>query len=294
MLLLAIPDACRPRLYWRAAALVILALFVCLPVAAGAEEPSDELLLKNTGWGRFKPGAWQHVRVIVETLDPKGIITNTTSSDRITTLVTVAPQSVTLELDITAEVAGKRLDAPLQLVTQGCHGEPSGQTTEVRDLEPTSSTIEGRKITCRVREFQIADKDQKRRVLVYYNRDVAPVVLRRQCEARSQDGARQTVQSELEVVSLNTPYKVLKQMMPASVIRTVQKTDSTSITTQAVLVSDVPGGIVSSTSQELDAEGKLVRRTTLELVGWGAQSDLSDPPSAGRRRESRRSRRHNK
>ncbi|MCE9554660.1 MAG: hypothetical protein K8T91_14990 [Planctomycetes bacterium] len=278
---------------WLTASLT-LGLFALVVVASSgsAAEPNDDLLLKNTGWGRFKPGAWQQVRVTVESLDSKGNVTGTTTTDRITTLVGVNPQSVTLELDVTAEVAGKRFDAPLQFITQGCHGEPSGQMTQVRELDPTPSTIEGRTIVCRVREFQISDKDQRRRVVVYYNSDVAPVVLRRRCEASSQDGVKKTVQTDFDVISLNSPQKVLKQVLPAAVVRTVQKTDSASITTTSSIVTEVPGGIVSSTSQERDSEGRLVRRTSLELVGWGLNVEDSDRRTHERRRDARRSRRN--
>lgn len=284
--------ASRQRWLTATLALGFIALAIVAALPASADEPSDDLLLKNTGWGRFKPGAWQQVRVTVQSLDAKGNVTGTTTTDRMTTLVGVHPHSVTLELDVTAEVAGKRFDAPLQFITQGCHGEPSGEMTKVRELDPTPSTIEGRTIVCRVREFQISDKDQRRRVVVYYNSDVAPVVLRRRCEASSQDGAKKTVQTDFDVISLNTPQKVLKQVLPAAVVRTVQKTDSASITTTSAIVPDVPGGIVSSTSQERDSEGRLVRRTTLELVGWGLNVEDSDRPTNERRREARRIRRN--
>jgi hypothetical protein len=144
-----------------------------------------------------------------------------------------------------------------------------------------------------VREFEIVDKDQQRRVVVFYNSDVSPVVLRRRSVVRTQDGAKQTVETEQEVLALSTPRQVLKQMLPASLVRTVQKTDSASITTTAVVVPDVPGGVVSSTSQEQDAQGKLVRRTTLELVDWGAKAEPNDSPNLTRR-EMKRQRRRNK
>jgi len=263
-------------------------------VAHTAADDVTEHLLKNTGWGNFKPGAWQQVRIVVESLDSKGNVTSTTTTDRTTTLVGVDPQSVTLELAVTAEVAGKRFDAPIQFVTQGCHGEPTGQMTEVRELEPTPSTIEGKTIVCRVREYQISDQDQRRRVVVYYNRDVEPVVLRRRSESRSKDGNRQIVETSVDVISLNTPHKVKDQVVPSSAVRTVQKTDSTKISTVSVLVSEVPGGVVSSKSEERDAEGHIVRRTTLELVDWGQDDENWDERNPERRREHRRQRRNSR
>jgi len=269
----------------------LVAVLACLLTASASGDEITEQLLKNTGWGKFKPGAWQQVRVIVQALDPQGNVTATTTTDRTTTLVGVDPQSVTLELAVTAEVAGKRFDAPIQFITQGCHGEPSGQATEVRELTPTPSTIEGKTIVCRVREYQISDQDQRRRVVVYYNRDVEPVVLRRRSEARSKDGDRQIVETSVDVISLNTPHKVKDTVMPSSVVRTVQKTDTTKISMTSVLVSEVPGGVVSSKSEERDVEGRIVRRTTLELVDWGQEGEHWDERSPERRREHRKQRR---
>jgi hypothetical protein len=273
---------------------LILVVLACLLAGPALGDEVTEQLLKNTGWGRFKPGAWQQVRIVVESLDPQGNVTGTTNTDRTTTLVGVDPQSVTLELAVTAEVAGKRLDAPIQFITQGCHGEPSGQATEVRELTPTPSTIEGKTIVCRVREYQISDQDQRRRIVVYYNRDFEPMLLRRRSEARSKDGDRQIIETSVDVISLNTPHKVKDQVLPASVVRTVQKTDTTKISMTSVLVSDVPGGVVSSKSEERDGEGRIVRRTTLELVDWGQEDEDWEQRSPERRREHRRQRRQSR
>jgi len=49
---------------------------------------------------------------------------------------------------------------------------------------------------------------------------------------------------------------------------------------------DVPGGIVSRTSKQLDADGNVTRRTTVELVDYGAVEEQA--PDAGRRRYRRR------
>ena len=49
----------------------------------------------------------------------------------------------------------------------------------------------------------------------------------------------------------------------------------------------VPGGIVYQTSKETDAQGRLTRRSVLELVGYGLQSEEERNSFFGRKRSSR-------
>ena len=51
-------------------------------------------------------------------------------------------------------------------------------------------------------------------------------------------------------------------------VRTVQKHPRGQTTTQAICCPEIPGGVVSQTSQEFDSRGQLVRRTSVELVDF--------------------------
>ncbi len=71
----------------------------------------------------------------------------------------------------------------------------------------------------------------------------------------------------MEVIALNMPAEVLNKIQCAAHVKTVQKRPGSTIFTLAVVSNEVPGGIIGHTSKELDAQGHLVRRSTLKLLG---------------------------
>jgi hypothetical protein len=53
-------------------------------------------------------------------------------------------------------------------------------------------------------------------------------------------------------------------------------------------LADVPGGVVSQSSKEVDKNGLLVRRSTLELLDYNADPDKDRSGIFGRKRPNRR------
>ena len=70
-------------------------------------------------------------------------------------------------------------------------------------------------------------------------------------------------------------------------MKTVHKNNKGTVITLAAVLPDVPGGIVRHSSKELDKTGRVVRRSTLELVDYGTNSD-DDRSGLFRKRSSRR------
>jgi hypothetical protein len=56
----------------------------------------------------------------------------------------------------------------------------------------------------------------------------------------------------------------------------------------SVVVGDVPGGVVSHSSKEVDKNGRLLRRSTLELVDYNIDPDRERSGLFGRKRPNRR------
>ena len=77
-------------------------------------------------WGRFEPGAWKLVRVVTETLDERGQVVSTSTTESKTTLKKVEDNEVTLLVELVVEIGGRRLDSEPQTVRQGFHGEMPG------------------------------------------------------------------------------------------------------------------------------------------------------------------------
>ena len=63
----------------------------------------------------------------------------------------------------------------------------------------------------------------------------------------------------------------------------LKTSDRGTTTTISVHVPEVPGEVVRQTSEKMDASGRLERRSNLELVGYGVESEDSFREPAGRR-----------
>ena len=134
-------------------------------------------------------------------------------------------------------------------------------------------------------------------MLLYLSDDVEPFVLKRETTKLADDAKDATTttrqSSTAEVIALDMPYKVLRDVKPAAFERTIQHTARGTNVTLDVTCMDVPGGIVARTSKEMDADGHVIRRSRLELVDYHVVADDDDDNSQLlTRRQARRARRH--
>jgi hypothetical protein len=234
-------------------------------------------------WGRFGLGSWKQVRVLTETLDKNGTVVNSTTTETKTTLMDVDNESYTLEIEVTVEVAGKRFNAQPQIVRQGFNGQTEGQVVNFKTVGPGVITIDGQKIPSEVRQITINGGDTKRVSTVHYSDQVDPYVLKRDTTSTDAAGDVTQFQTQVEVIAVNMPYKVLTELKTTSHVKTVHKRDKGSTITLEVQCAAVPGGVVLHSSKELDETGQLVRRSTLELIDYAA-FDPAEDPEEGRRR----------
>jgi hypothetical protein len=92
-------------------------------------------------------------------------------------------------------------------------------------------------------------------------------------------------------MATDLPLRVLDQTMSAYLVRHLLKNDRGTTTTWSFQVDDVPGEVVAHSSKKVDNEGRLVRRSTLELVAYGGgDDDDSQRSSRGRGRRRKRGR----
>jgi hypothetical protein len=234
---------------------------------------------KNHLWGRFEPGAWNTVRVVTETLDEKGLVTSTNTTETTTVLATVDKNGVTLEVYSTIEVAGKRFEAEPEVVKQGFHCEPSGKEMTIKDPAAGQVVIEGRKIPCNVQQIECTAQTSKTAITVSYSDTVPPYMLRRECTTTDPEGKNTISETTVEIEALDMPWQILMQRKPTATVKTTYKHPKGTVITWAQVSAEVPGGIVSHTSKELDKNGRVIRRSTLELVNYGLQCD--DDPRIG-------------
>ena len=273
----------RLRLSW------ILAWWLTVGLAASYCCAAQEVGLsaKHHPWGRFKPGAWKMVRVVTETLDEQGVATSTSITETKTSLVKVDEDGVLLEVEVGIEVAGKQFDGQPQCIKQGFHGELAGPDVKVKRSGTSQITIEDRKVDCHFQQLDLSGPSGRTSMTVYYSDALMPYVLKRDSTTTDVEGKNVLGATTLEVVALDMPQRVVSEIQRSAYIKTVQKSVKGTITTLAITSGDVPGGVVYTASKETDKNGRVVRRSTLELVGYGLQVEEERLNLFGRKRPSR-------
>lgn len=247
-------------------------LMACFCYGACQAETASGLRQRHP-WGRFEPGAWKLVRVVTETLDEYGTVVSTSTAETKTTLKEVGDNSVTLLVEVVAEIGGRRLDAEPQTIKQGLHGELPGQVVNVSDGGPAKVAIEGREYPCRVEESESTCGNAKTVARTYYSATTAPYALKMESVTTDLQSGVKVCETEWEVSNLSIPSRILKEVRTAARVRTIYKHAKGSTTTLAVTSPEVPGGIVCHNARELDGNGRLVRRSTLELVAYGTDPE---------------------
>lgn len=242
--------------------LLLLASFGA-PVSA---EQQVGLLRKHHPWGTFEPGAWKRVRTVTETFEASGRMSSTT--DAKTTLKEVVPDGVTLQIQVNVEVGGKRFDAPPEAIKQGFDNELANSGAIVQELGPGQVTIQGRKIDCRIQQWERTDVTGKTTSKVFYSETVEPYIFRRETLKTDAEGKSRS-ETVYEVIAMDVPYSVLGEILNTAHIKIVHKNADGTTTTLARVSMDVPGGVICHTLKEIDNQGCLLRRASLELVDYG-------------------------
>lgn len=238
-------------------------------------------------WGRFEPGAWKLVRVVTQTLDDQGRVSSTSSTETRTTLVRADKTGVTLHVEVCMEVAGKQFETQPQTVRQDFYGELACQNMKVQREEDGEVVIEGTAIPCKVIQLECKEPTSETRTHLYYSENVAPYILRRRSITTSVENEKILSEASAEVVARNMPHGVLSGVKKTSYLKQVHKHPKGQSVTWVVTSPDVPGGVVSQSSKELDSVGRIIRHSTLELIDYGLTADPAPAGLFGRRRAAR-------
>ena len=236
-----------------------------------AQEPG--VTAKLHPWGHFDPGAWKTVRVVTETLNEQQQVVSTSTADTKTTLVDVDNDGVTLEIQTCIEVAGKRFEAEPQTVKQGFHGELSVPNLKLTEPTDGQVTIEDQKIACKVQQLESVGADSRTTTTICYSPTLPPYVLKRESVTNDLEGKTELSKTTVEVVSLNMPLELQGKTKNGTYVKTVHRSAKGVTTTLALVLPEVPGGVVSSSSKEVDKTGRLVRRSTLKLIDYDDDPD---------------------
>ena len=251
---------------------------LCVLISCSAAFGQTAIPQDHHAWGKFRIGAWKRVRVVTESLNPQGAVESRSITDTTTTLIDLNADTYTLYVDAAVEIAGKRFETQPQVITQSFDGAPEGQKTDSRKVGEENLMISGRKIPSEIREITFAAGGTRRVTTVHYSPDVAPWVLRRDTKVLPAEEGAPTQQTTVEVIAFDMPHKVVDQTIPTAHVRTVHVHPRGASVTVEVISSSVPGGVVAHTSKEQDSSGNVLRRSTLELVDYGLETNEKSEP----------------
>lgn len=261
-------------------ALRVFALAVVLATAstpASARQPTACVTpIEQHPWGQFKPGSWKRVRVTTELLNSEGKVESETITETQTTLEAVEDCQFALKIEVTVEIAGKRFVAQPQYVTQGINGEVEGQTSSLKTLGAGEISIDGRTLPCQIKQVTIDGEGTRRVSTLHYCAEVPPYLLKRSTTATDSSTRQVKYRTDVETMAVAMPFRVRNQIMSTAWLRTVHRHEDGETITLETHCQAVPGGVVAHTSKELDRSGRLVRRSTLELVDYHVAK--TDPP----------------
>jgi len=244
-------------------------------------------------WAHFPCGTWKKVTVVTQTMDANGRTTGTSTSETTTTLVGVDDAGVTLRVDTIVEVGGKRVQTPSQTIRQTYTGQPAAVTTDAKTLGDEKLVVDGKDVPCQIWQMKGDTPDGQRQVKLYYAANQAPYLLKRETVTNDKMTSKPITTTKSDIIALDMPYRINGELHTVAFERTTASSPSGSSSTLAVISTDIPGGVVTHTTKELDTAGRLVCRSTLETIDYHVSGDDNDPAQQ-RFRNLRRERRMNR
>jgi len=251
-----------------------------------AQTGAAELTLTSRdldAWARFPQGSWKLVRTVTQSYDIHGNPTQTTTVETQTTLSKVDDRGMCLKIDVCTQVNGRRIEGVPQQIEQGFWGQPSNQAATERIVGQNKLLIEGNEVPCTIHEASYTDGQHHTVSKQYVSPNQTPFVLKRETLTTVGDNTTPRYRTVSEVYALQMPYKIGNEIKIASHERLVRQTPEETLISLDVTVPEIPGGVVSRTTKELDTAGRLIRHSTMEIISYHI-ADENDPPREQRRR----------
>ena len=199
-------------------------------------------------------------------------------------MVAVHHNSVELRIENVVEVAGKQFNKQPQIVKQGFEGQVNPQEAGERLVKldgKDNIVIDGKEVESEVKTVTVRRDTCRWTSRIHYSRNVAPYILRREIRAQDPAGGQTQYHTSVEVTALDMPHEVSGVIRPTSHVKTTTTTNRGKTITLEVRCEDVPGGFISHTSKQLDTQGRLIGRSTLQLVEYHVPQRQQQPDSQG-------------
>ncbi|MCE9608199.1 MAG: hypothetical protein K8U03_25215 [Planctomycetia bacterium] len=246
-------------------ALFLGALAAALPCAT-ADADAAGFGRRFHVWGRFRPGSWVVLQQGIETLGDGGNVVSRHTCETRMTLASSNDTALTLQVQASLEVGGKKLDTAPQEMRQGVHGE-TPEVAATTELEPEELQIDGRAYRCEVHRSEAEVNGRRLITKSWIAPQTTPFVLRRLTTTTDVATGNLIGETLNEVLSLSQ-LRIMARSRQVAEVRIVQRHPRGQTTSRAVSCPEIPGGLVSQTSEEFDTQGRLLRRTKMELVDF--------------------------
>lgn len=234
------------------------------PPALG--QPLDWMpTVRTHAWSRFGARAWKEVRVRTYAVGEQGEVLRSSTTIARTRVTNVDARSFSLCVSSTVEVAGQAFPSEPQTFSRDV--APRIESSEVVGQQQV--TIQGQEYATQVITFSSATGTQQESNTIFYCKDTTPQMLKRvttSVDSANPDAATETT---VAVTELNKMADILGEPKCTWASTTVIKMPDKTIAIREVNCAEVPGELVSQVTEEFDANGVLVARKELELIGYG-------------------------
>ncbi len=147
--------------------------------------------------------------------------------------------------------------------------------------------VDGESVPCDVYEIETLTENQTRLTKIYYAQNRPPYVLKKESITTGGEDDTPLVQTVEQVVATGLQLPTPSGTLSTSLVQTMRKQVQGTVFITAIRSEEVPGGVVSHTSNELDEAGRVIRRSTLSLIRHGRSRGRLDQSSRSRGRRSR-------
>jgi hypothetical protein len=253
---------------------VIVGFYYMLLLAAASDGTPTSLTANEHPWGRFLPTSW----CIVRTVTLSNIDGRTVQSTRTQKIVlqSVDKNGVTLQETETLELGGSVVTKQPQNVKYDFFNEPIQDKVQIRSEPSVKLMIDKKVVPCAVRVYEQRTTGGHLTTTIWYTPHVYPYVIRVEKILQSipeEEGAAKSILRQSVMLVQETA--ALKGLRNNRRNRTyTQQTEETvgNITriTDARCSWDVPGGLLESTTRELDSQNREIRRSVSRMTNYAS------------------------
>ena len=260
--------------------------YAVLLVATGESVPAS-LTANEHHWGRFLPNSWRIVQTVTIS-SIEGRVVQSTQTVR-TTLQSVDEGSVSLLEEETLELGGKIVRKIPQTVRYDFYNEPimeksSQDKVKVRQGPPDKLMLDRKVVPCSVRIYEQQTSGGILTTTIWYTPHVYPYVLRVEKVLQSlpegDNAGGQIIRQSVTLVQETSALKALRGVRRnrTYTLQTVEKSGNITRITDARCSWDRPGGLLESTTREVNAQNVEIRRSVTRMTNYFSHETFLTQP----------------